>query len=110
MGISQTFINATDARSNFFGLLSQVKKGPYPIHITVKGVPEAVLMSKEDFDALVATYETLADKDLMEQIKLGDADIKAGKYVSLEDVEKELGFDVSSQSVGSGKKKSKKIK
>ena len=78
------------------------------MQITVKGVPEAVLMSKEDYDAWMATYETLMDKELMGQIKLGDADIKAGRYMSLEEVEKELGFDVPDQPIKSGKKKSKK--
>ena len=108
--MSQSFINATDARKNFFDLLSQVKRRPFPVQITVKGVPEAVLMSKEDYDAWMATYETLMDKELMGQIKSGDADIKAGRYVSLEAVEKELGFDVSNQPVKSGTKKSKKAR
>ena len=106
--MSQAFMSATDARNNFFDLLERVKRGPYPVNITVKGVPEAVLMSKEDFDAWMATYETMMDKELMEQIKLGDADIKAGRYASLEEVEKELGFDVSDQPIKSSKKKPKK--
>lgn len=110
MSVSQTFINATQARSQFFDLLAQVQKQPNPVNITVKGVPEAVLMSKDDYDAWMATYETLMDKELMEQIKLGDADIKADRHVSLKAVEKELGFDVSSQPVKSGTKKSKKAR
>lgn len=108
MSVSQTFINATQARKQFFDLLARVKQTTYPIQITVKGVPEAVLMGKEDFDAWMATYETLMDTKLMKQIQQGDADIKAGRYVSLEEVEKELDFDVSDQPVKSGTKKSKK--
>ncbi len=104
----QIFINATDARKDFFNLLRKIKRGPYPINITVKGTPEAVIMSKEDFDAWMATYETLLDTPLMEAVRKGDKDIKAGRFASLEDFEKELRLDVPSKSVKPGSKKPKK--
>lgn len=87
---SSTYITATEARNNFFDLLDQVKKGPYPIHITLKGIPEAVIMSKDDYDGWVATIETISDPELMEAIREGDEDIKAGRYRSWEDVKKDL--------------------
>jgi len=116
-----TFVSATEARNNFFDLLERVKKGPFPINITIKGVPKAVIMSKEEFDGWMATIETLSDPELMEAIRKGDEDIKAGRYSRWEDVKKELGLDegymvadkgkkkyVSSISVKSGKKRIKK--
>jgi prevent-host-death family protein len=106
--VQQIFINATDARKDFFNLLRRAKKGPYPINITIKGTPEAVIMSKEDYDAWMATYETLLDTSLVEAIKKGDEDIKAGRYTSLENFKKELGLDVSSKPVKTGSKKLKK--
>lgn len=120
MNTPSTYITATDARNNFFDLLDQVKKGPYPINITVKGIPEAVVMSKDDYDGWAATIETLSDPELMEAIRQGDEDIKAGRYKTLEMVEKELGIDkyliadkgkkkyVSSHSRQSSEKRSKK--
>lgn len=94
------FVSATEARNDFFTLLSKVKKGPYPIHITVKGVPEAVVVKKEDFDSWMATLETLSDLELMKSVAASDKDLKEGRYSSLEDVAGELGFlgNVSSKS------------
>jgi antitoxin YefM len=86
------FISATEARNNFFDLLEKVKKGPYPINITVKGVPEAVIISKEEYDGWMATLETLSDPQLMASLRQSEKDIKAGRYSSLEEVEKELGL------------------
>lgn len=86
------FVSATSARNNFFDLLERVKKEPFPVNITVKGVPEAVVMSKEEFDGLMATIETLSDSELMEKIRRSNEDIKAGKYSLWEDVKKELGL------------------
>lgn len=114
------YISATKARNNFFDLLEEVKKGPYPIHITVKGIPQAVLMSKEDFDAWMATIETLSDPKLMKAIHKGDEDLKAGSWSTLEEVEEELEAgkylvadkgkkDYVSSNIGkSGKKRPKK--
>ncbi len=118
--MSDLFISATKARNNFFSLLEKVKKEPLPINITVKGIPEAVIMSKEEFDGWLATIETLSDPELMKAIRQGDEDIKAGRYTTLEEVEKELGIGkylmadkgkktyVSGHSRKSSKKRSKK--
>ena len=93
MNTQNLFISATEARNNFFALLEKVKKGPYPVNITVKGIPEVVIMSKEDFDGWIATIETLSDSELMAAIRQGDEDIKTGRYKTLEQVEKELGIE-----------------
>jgi len=90
MNTSNTYISATEARNNFFALLERVRKNPFPVNITVKGIPEAVIMNKEDYDAWVATVETLSDPELMESIRKGDEDIRAGRYQTLEEVEKEF--------------------
>jgi len=99
------FISATKARNNFFDLLEKVKKEPFPVNITVKGIPEAVVMSKEEFDGLTATIETLSDSELMEKIRRSDDDIKAGRYVSWEDVKKELALEGEFVVADRGKKK-----
>ena len=75
--------------------MGKVKKGPYPINITIKGIPEAVIMSKDDFDGWMATIETLSDPELMEQIHQSEEDFKAGRYEDWEDVKKELGWNDS---------------
>lgn len=116
------FITATEARNNFFGLLEKVKKGPFPVNITVKGIPEVVIMSKEEYDSWIATIETLSDPELMASIRQSEKDFKAGRYTSLEEVIKELGLEdflvsdkgkkkyVSGKSSQLGKKRSKKAR
>ncbi|MDP3998502.1 MAG: type II toxin-antitoxin system Phd/YefM family antitoxin [bacterium] len=108
----QNFINATDARNNFFDLLDKVKKSPYPINITVKGIPEAVIMSKEEFDGWIATIETLSDAELMKSIRQSEKDIEAGRYRDWEEIKKELGLGeknyVSGKTIKPGGKRSQK--
>ena len=116
------FITATKARNNFFGLLEKVKKGPFPVNITVKGIPEVVMISKEEYDSWIATIETLSDPELMKSIRESEKDFKAGRYSTLEEVEKELGLKdfmvsdkskkryVSGKSSQLGKKRSKKAR
>jgi len=119
MKSSQLYIPASKARNDFFNLLEKVKKGPYPIHITVKGVPEAVIMSEDEYEGWMATIETLSDPELMDGIKEAEEDMKAGRYYPWEEVKKELGLDklkisdvkskyVPSRSKQSSKKRSKK--
>lgn len=88
----QSFINATEARKSFFELLEKVERGPYAINITVKGVPRAVIMSKEEFDGWMATLETLSDPELMHSIRESEKDLRLGRYSSLEQSEKEIDF------------------
>ena len=98
------FISATEARNNFFNLLEKAKKSPYPINITVRGIPEVVILSKEDYDSWIATIETLSDPELMKSIRKSEKDLKKGSYSSLEEVEKEL--HVSGKPLGLSKKRS----
>lgn len=110
---SSNFINATDARRDFFDLLAKVKKSTYPFAIVHKGIPEGILMSWDEYNGMIATMETLSDPEMVEAIRKGDADIAAGRYQTLDQVEKELELGkykkhVSSHSPKSSKKRSKK--
>lgn len=86
----QSFINATEVRKSFFELLEKVGQGPYTINITVKGVPKAIMMNKEEFEGLMATIETLSDPELMRSIRESEKDLRTGRYAPLEAVEREL--------------------
>ena len=114
----QNFVNATEARKSFFELREKVERGPYAINVTVKGVPRAVIMSKEEFDGWMATLETLSDPELMSSIRESEKDLRSGRYSSLEKAEKEIGLAsfvsdkkkryVSSKPFKLGKKRPKK--
>lgn len=106
-------VSATTARAKLYDLLEEVSSSGKRVGITNKGETKAVLMSREDLDALMVTMETLMDKELMAAIRKGDEEIKRGKYVSLEAMEQELGFlkqDVSDKFIKSRPKRTKKIR
>lgn len=58
--------------------------------VTRRGKPVCVMMSIEDYEAMVETMEILGDKALVKRIKKAEADYKAGKAVALEKVLQEL--------------------
>lgn len=84
------YITATAARQDFFNLVEKVKKAFAPVEITIKGIPEAVLMSKEYYDGMLATMETLSDPELVKAIERGIADYKAGRFRPWEDLKQEM--------------------
>jgi antitoxin YefM len=116
------YITATEARKNFFELIEKVKKSSFPVNITVKGIPEVVLMSREEYEGWMATIETLSDPELMDALRESEKEIKAGRYHLWEDVKKELGYGeslvqdkgkkkyVSNRPLKSGKEKPKKTR
>ncbi len=103
-----TTISATTARTNLYDLIDQVALSGKRIGITKKGESKVVLISQDDLDSLEATLDVMSDPGLMNAIRQGEKDMEAGRWVSWEDVKKELGIDVSSKTVKSVKKRSKK--
>lgn len=55
-------ITASEARKNLFPLVKKVNEDHDTIEIVSKG-GNAVLMSKEDYDSLIATVELLSGRD-----------------------------------------------
>lgn len=108
--LTMTTVSATTARANLYDLIDEVAASGKSIGITKKGETKAVLVNPEELRAWEVTVETLSDPELMAAIKEGDKDMKAGRYIALEDVEKELGLvdnrkNVSSKSTKTGKKR-----
>lgn len=84
------YITATEARKTFFELLEKVKKSVSPVNITIKGIPEVVMLSKDEYDGLIATLETYEDPELMEAIREGQENIKNGEYRDWEVIKREM--------------------
>lgn len=89
-----TIIPLTEARNKFAKLVDEASKTFSRFTITKKGKPEAVLMSKEEYDALIDTMEILSNERTMESIRRAEEDIKAGRVKPLDDVVKELKLNV----------------
>lgn len=91
---AMTILPLTEARNRFAQLIEDVSKTFARFTITRKGKPEAVLMSKEEYDALIDTLEILANKETMKSLRRAKEDIKMGRVRPLKDVVKELNLDV----------------
>ena len=75
----ETYVPATQAGGRLTELIQDVQNNGDAVAITRNGVPEAVLLSYEHFDALMETMEILADRTLMAQIERSKKDVQAGR-------------------------------
>jgi len=83
----------SQVRQNLATLVSKAQKQLDEYVITVNGKPAAVLMSAAEYDSWRETEEILADPKAMTEIKKAEEDIEAGRYVTLEQLKKELRLD-----------------
>jgi len=85
-----TTLSITQARNKLPSLVDNAKRKLSEYIITVNGAPAAVLISAAEYESLKETNEILSDPELMESIKRGEADVKAGRVYEWEDIKKEL--------------------
>ena len=95
----------TKAREELTQIVDNAKNRLDEYVITVNGVPAAVIMSHAEFESWKETTEILADPGLMKAIREGEKDSTAGRVHDWEDVEKELGLDVTTKINHKGKKR-----
>lgn len=84
----------TKAREELPRLVEKASRRLDEYVITVNGSPAAVLISADEYESWKETNEILRDKELMKAIKEGEEDIKKGRFVTLEELKKELKLDV----------------
>lgn len=84
----------TEARANLTTLVDRVKRLLDEYIITVNGKPAAVILSAAEYESWKETNEILADKQLMKAIKNGEEDMKKGRYITFEQLKKELKLNV----------------
>lgn len=89
-----TIIPASEARSNFYDLIDEVSKTFKRFIITKRGRAQAIVLNPEEIESWEETNEILADKKLMKAIKEGEEDVKKGRYITLEQLKKELKLNV----------------
>lgn len=84
----------TKAREELTTLVDKANKLLDEYIITVNGSPAAVLMSASEYESWKETTEILADPELMKAIKEGEEDFKKGKFITFEQLKKELKLNV----------------
>lgn len=80
------------AKTNFTDLVENIQKMGGEYVITIKGKPVARLISNEEYESLKETLEILSDPKKVKAIKDGEEDFAKGRFISLEQFEKELGL------------------
>lgn len=89
-----TTISATKARANLYDLIDEVSASGKRVGITKKGETKVVLMSVEELESWEETNEILSDKKLMKDLKEAEEDIKQGRFITFEQLKKDLKLDV----------------
>lgn len=84
----------TQARADLPSLVDNAKRKMDEYVITVNGVPEAVLMSHDEYESLMETLDIMGDTELMKSIKEAEKELERGEGVDWEDVKKELNLNV----------------
>ena len=86
-----TTINATEFKNKFGEYLKEIYTKKERITVEKSELPVLVVMSYQDYQELIDTIESVliySKPDVQRQIKEGEAEIKAGKGVSLKDLRK----------------------
>jgi len=89
-----TTVSATKARANLYDLIDEVASSGKRVGITNKGETKVVLMSLEELESWEETNEILSDKKLMKDIKEAEEDVEKGRFVTFEQLKKDLKLDV----------------
>lgn len=82
----------TEARATLSELLDEVTERHEHVVITRKGRPAGVVLSNEEYEALVETLEVLEDDEMLEALRESEADVREGRVYPLDEVRRELGL------------------
>ena len=82
----------TEARARLRELLDEVNERHEHVVITRNGRPAGVVLSSEEYEALAETLEVLEDDSALEALRDSEADVRAGRVYSLDEVRRELGL------------------
>jgi len=82
----------TKVREDLPNIISRTKRLLTKYVVTVNGIPEAVIMSHEEYESLIETLDILSEPGILQDLKKSEKELKSGKYVSLEELKSELGI------------------
>ncbi len=83
-------ITIKDLRPSLPKVMELVEKQMERFVITKRGKPIGVLLSLQDYEGLLETIDILGDKELVKRLDRAEADVKAGRTRSLEDIRRSL--------------------
>lgn len=86
-----------EARRRLSTLPEQLAKRPGigAVKITRRGKPVLAVMSWDAYESVIETLEIMSDPEMMAAFHQGVRDMEEGRTIPLEQLKRELGFDVS---------------
>jgi antitoxin YefM len=97
----QTTLSTTAARKEIFKITKDVQKPGVIYTLTENGRPRAVIMSAEEFESWRETMEVKHDfPDILADQAEAEADLTAGRTISLEDFLAEEGYFLAEKTHG----------
>ena len=84
------FITVRELRPELSSVIRNIHEKFDRYFVTRHGKPEIVMMSVEDYESIMETLEIGSDKELMKRLKKAKADMKKGRGISLDELNKRL--------------------
>jgi prevent-host-death family protein len=85
-------VTATHAKNSFLEILRGAEEHGEEVLVTRNGRPCAVVVSAEEWEALLETIEILSDPDMMRKVNRALRERKVGRFLSHEEVWKKVGL------------------
>ena len=82
-----SYIAVTKAKAKLLDMIRNIDDRDDTIAITKNGIPKAVIMSMEQYEAMCETMAIMADEDMMKQMRASIKEIQEKKpLVDIEDI------------------------
>ena len=91
----KNILSISEARKKIFKIAEDVQKPSTYYTLTEHGKPKMVLMSAEEFESLMEDLEILNNPKILADIKKAEDEFARGEYITLQELEKELGYSRS---------------
>ncbi|HPY22754.1 MAG TPA: type II toxin-antitoxin system Phd/YefM family antitoxin [Mycobacterium sp.] len=85
-----TALPLAEVRANLSKLVDDAVRTHQRIEVTRKGRRAAVILSAEDYDAIMETLEILSDPELMRDLRAAESEAAEGQVFTLDDVAEEM--------------------
>ncbi len=83
-----TYIPVTQAKTKFLDMIRMLDAEGSTVAITRNGIPKAVLMSMDQYEAMQETMTILGDRNMMHQLRCSLDDIRSDRpLMNLEDLQ-----------------------
>lgn len=95
---SKNTIPVSEARKNIFSIITDVQLPDNHFFLTERGIVKAVIMSADEYESWMETFDIMSDPELVKEIKETKKDWEKGKYekfTTWKEMTKQLGWEIN---------------